>query len=808
MMAVGFEIPVVSFIFLLILSFVYFLRPRIKLVENKCFIIILICSLMATFFNTIIHLISSVTDFETFNTQWYPLIDFLNKFISVQFIIIYLFLFIYILVISYESVKNNFKKVVTLSIVFVALCSIVLFFTSIELMEVGFVRNARGATLYFAYAIVGILLFLSLIYTLVNVKRSIRKMDKRYLIIFFVIILMGLFFPLTYFVPSLIIYDLVLALLCYIMFFTMENPDMKMLKMMELAKDQAEKANLAKSDFLASMSHEIRTPLNAIVGYSDETVDSVEEARENAMEAKKAADILLEIITGVLDISKIESGSMEISNSEYNPVELFNAVCKMISAKVKERNLNFKINVAPDIPMTLYGDKVNIQKIIMNLLSNAVKYTKVGDIDFNVQCINRNDICSLIIAVEDSGRGIKPEDIHKLFKRFKRLEEDRNTTTEGTGLGLAISKNLVEMMGGKITVQSVYGKGSKFTISLNQEIRNAAPNSVEVYCASHLRSSDESDMLLKPEDIMPTNFKGKTVLLVDDNNLNLRIAEKLLRKYDIDVVCSISAFEGIKRIEKGENYDLLLLDDMMPKMTGTEMMQQLLKSGYTVPMVVLTANAMVGEREKYLEAGFLDYLEKPIQREELDRILNRFLLPVTGISASKNSADEVEQNETNSVMPDVSRFGPLPKELFEFKDEIDVEPIRDIDSGDKTLDKSNTKDVNYLKRYGANLSQALELLGDMEMYNETMEIFYEDIEGRLTRIKKFQENHDMKNYAVEAHSLKSDLRYLGFYDLGELSCKHETESKADNLQYILDNFDELYEEMKKFMEICKEYLGK
>ena len=414
-------------------------------------------------------------------------------------------------------------------------------------------------------------------------------------------------------IPGLLLNSFSSAFATVLMYFTTENPDIKMIEQLNIAKETAEKANAAKTDFLSNMSHEIRTPLNAIVGFSNILLDDEsipEKAKDEVRDIVMASDNLLEIVNGILDISKIEANKLEIVNNEYSPEKVIDELVALSKGRLGDKPIEFKTNFDPSIPPVLYGDAGRIKQICVNILTNAIKYTKEGWIEFKVSSIVKDNICRLIISVEDTGIGIKEKNIDKLFNKFERLDLEDNVTIEGTGLGLAITKKLVDLMHGKIVVQSVFGKGSKFTVCLDQRIVENPTIKVD------------TEKIINEEIIV----NNKKVLLVDDNKINLKVAERLLESYGIKTESVESGYDCIEKIKNGNKYNLIMLDDMMPRMSGVETLKKLKEiKGFDTKVIALTANALTGMREKYLSDGFNDYLAKPINKEELNKIINKYL---------------------------------------------------------------------------------------------------------------------------------------------------------------------------------------
>ena len=596
--------------------------------------------------------------------------------------------------------------------------------------------------------------------------------------------------------PSIQILSATQAFILCLIYLSIDNPDALLINELKIAREQADKASKAKTDFLSSMSHEIRTPLNAIVGFSDCIVDanSLDEAKSNAKDMIYASQTLLEVVNGILDISKIEAGKLELTFSSYNSDDLFNELAKLISPRMKDKGLDFSYSISSDVPKKLYGDVPNIKKIVTNLLSNACKYTDKGYVRYEVNCINKDTYTSLIISVEDSGRGISKNNRVKMFNKFQRFDKYKNSNIEGTGLGLSITKQLVELMGGKIIVHSVYGVGSKFIVVLNQKI-----NSSECH-DSNLVDSENIDL------------NDKEILIVDDNKLNIKVASQLLSRYNANKISScLSGSECLDIIKNGKKFDIILLDDMMPNMSGLETLKRLRKiKNFDIPVIALTANAISGMREKYLDDGFDGYLAKPIDKVELVRTLNTFLFHKT--KAIENNIVEYDINPEEYIIPISDNIEKDIKNMIDFTynantfnstETVKTIPVVDLDMN--LIKKVNEFGVDYLKKSGVNLKYALDLLGDMEMYNITAKDFLEEVEKKWKKINNYKDSNDMPNYAIEVHSLKSDSKYLGLLKLADIAYQHEQKSKENDSKYVNDHFNDLKKQYEKAIKIIKNY---
>lgn len=596
-----------SFIFVLMFIIFYFSKERLNTLDTKMYSCILVTNIIGIMIDVFGYFIFKIYGSESFISI------LISKFYLVYYFLWAYFFLLYIFVISFRE-KTEYllqKKFTKPSIILTSIIiSLIVLILPIQITYEDNVAYSSGLSVNMVYGLCFIMVGIMLYCLLRNLKKISTK-EYIPLLTFMVLSTFCMIIQKTY--PEITLMLMCHSIVTSLMYFTIENPDVKMVKELEVAKNEAEKANHAKSEFLSSMSHELRTPLNAIVCFSElleskEGLDS--ESKDFAKDIVSASHNLLDLVNGVLDISKIEAGKMELINKEYNSQELFNSLSTMVIPRIGDKPIDFKTVIASDIPPVLKGDTGKLKQIILNLLTNAVKYTDKGFIKYRIECINdfKNNQTKLIITVTDTGRGIKKEDIDRLFKKFERLEEDRNTSIEGTGLGLAITEGLAELMGGKITVISDYGKGSTFKFVVIQEIVNVEVKEEK----SNITSSDYN------------TFEGKKALIVDDSKLNLKVAENVLKNFLVTTESVTSGLECLSCVNS-KKYDIIFMDIMMPNMSGVEVLRKLRENGVNTPVIALTADAIEGQEEKYMSEGFDGYISKPINKEKLSYVLNKYL---------------------------------------------------------------------------------------------------------------------------------------------------------------------------------------
>ena len=544
------------------------------------------------------------------------------------------------------------------------------------------------------------------------------------------------------------IYDEYNDAIGYIIIVTDLSEKMKAIENLEKAIKEADDANKAKSIFLANMSHEIRTPMNVILSFSELILkmDINNDVRKHVEDIVWSSHNLLAIINDILDISKIESGKMELIVDTYYTDALLSDITLIIAPQAQKKNLQFNVNVDENIPLALSGDKTRIRSILINILNNAVKYTNSGSIsmDINVTQINDN-VATMEYKITDTGIGIKNEELATLFESFERLDKKINHEVEGSGLGLAIAYGYVDLMGGTITVDSTYGKGSTFTVTINQQIIDYKPigNRFEQRKLKHLEGS-----------ISNMKIKDVKVLVTDDNLINLRVAENVLSYYGLEVDTAASGKEAIKACEN-TIYDFVFLDHMMPEMDGVETLMHIRKinSHYAhsgqCKIIALTANVIKGIREELIDKGFDEYLGKPLNFSQLEKLLWRYV-----------PEDLIYYEEATS------------KESTSDKWDFLTDTLKDIDT------------AFGIKNCG----------GKIEDYLQVLKITYDYGEKQLDELRTAWNDNDIDYFTIKIHAIKSSSLNIGAREISSAAKVMEEKGKEGNTDFISAKKDAFYEE--------------
>jgi len=518
--------------------------------------------------------------------------------------------------------------------------------------------------------------------------------------------------------------------------------------------ERAIAASEAKSSFLSNMSHEIRTPINAVLGMNEMILRESEDQNVLAYSEsiKTAGNTLLGIVNDILDFSKIEAGKMEIIPVDYDLSSVLNDLVNMVQTRADDKGLVLKLDFDREIPKLLHGDEVRIKQIITNILTNAVKYTEKGSVTFSMgyeHVPDDDDGVILKVSVRDTGIGIKPEDMKKLFSEFERIEEKRNRNIEGTGLGMNITKRLLEMMDSHLEVESVYGEGSTFSFRLEQHV-------VEWKELGDYAESYRASLSQRKKYRVKFTAPDAVVLVVDDTPMNLMVFKSLLKRTNVQIDTASSGSEGLA-MAYDKKYDMIFLDHMMPEKDGIETLHELRARAndpnLETPTVCLTANAISGAREKYLAEGFDDYLTKPIDSAQLEDMLMRYL-PSDKLREAEESSEAV-QEETPAVTVNVD---------------------------------------------GIDAAAGMANCGGADTFQSALELFYRSVGAKADEIESLWRGGDIKNYTVKVHALKSSARTVGALELSERAKAMEDAGNAGDTALIDEKTPALLEQYRGFTE--------
>ena len=551
----------------------------------------------------------------------------------------------------------------------------------------------------------------------------------------------------------------------------------------EDALEAARQASEAKTDFLANTSHEIRTPINAVLGMNEmilretDKMDRIPDSDAEAFRASvkkirnysgnvdSAGSNLLAIINDILDFTKIEEGRMDIVPTEYQLSSVLNDVSNMIYFKAKQKNLVFVTEVDRTLPDNLYGDVVRVRQIITNILNNAVKYTDEGSVSLTVtgditgKTEDGKPVLELVVSVTDTGIGINEQDIGKLFGKFERVDLEKNSTKEGTGLGLAITKMLLDMMGGTVKVKSEYGKGSTFTVTVPQTVLSNEP-------VGNFKEKFENALDRKKSYHESFRAPSARVLIVDDTRMNLIVATEFLKDTLISIDTAGGGREAIK-LALANHYDVILMDQRMPEMDGVETLHEIKKHtegpNINTPVICLTADAVVGARNRYLSKGFTDYLTKPIDSVYLETMLKKYI-----------PADKIE--------------------AVEYVEDTAAPAVR----------SSDNQIFEHLRKAGVDTSAGIANCTDETIYREILKEYLRSSAEKITGLNTYLANEDLNNYGVLIHSVKITSATIGAAGLSKTALELEKASNNKDIDFIRKEHDAFMDRYTKLLDVIRE----
>ena len=584
-----FEIPLICLLLILLLIFIYYSKPNIDLPQNKVFRVMLLASLAEIFLDFVVHLICSFTAFEVINSYpIYDLFDIINKFIVLCFSIIFECLFFYVMIITYgKGILKNKKLRISVTVINI-LFLVNLVFSHITLIDAGTASNVVGGTPMLGYVMIALFLTGSMVVTIKNSK----KIDQRYLPIIIIFLVMIMCYVVTLFFAGIILYDFAILVLCYLMFFTIENPDMNVLEEMHEAKKISDNANEEKTLFLYNMTQEIRETTNRINYDADMILDSesLEEDKDIARSIKGETAKFMTMTNDILDVSKIDAANIKVYNSKYSIKTILKEVVSKYTDICEKKGIVFRTNIEHNIPDYLYGDSIGVKKSLVSVLKYSVNHTSRGYVELNINTIMKGPVCRLIISIEDSSMSIKSDEIERVKLEDKDISEAYKT---------------IILMNGTMMILPSYMNGNKFKIILDQKMEKL-----------------ESKTLKQYNEI----YDNKRILVIDDSEAGIKIIEKLLKNSNILIDSVNNGKDAIDRIKNKNKYDVILLDEKLSQMSGAELLVKLKEiRNFSIPVLLLTKDSSYEYNEEYVKQGFNDFIIKPLNKEILLDKLDRFM---------------------------------------------------------------------------------------------------------------------------------------------------------------------------------------
>ena len=610
-LSMEFEIPLISFIFILFLCISFYSKERINFVENRTYEVILITSLISSLLDTTVHVISALTTYDVLSTKYYLIVDYINKFVGTSFVVIFSCLLSYVLLISYRKLRDNPKKIWRFIIWISVLFFVFTNFNHVTITEEAFARNTTGFTISGAYVIVAIEIFLAMIISIKNFKRN----DKRYYTIFFITTMMIILYILSVLFRGLIIYDLILALLCYIMYFTIENPDSRMIATLLRNKELVEDTVNDKSNFLFKISQDMKKPIKDIIDKSRKYRDSSKNEKDKLVyEIEQDANNAYFIINDIVNISSMDVKKLNVYENKFLLNKLFNDVKitakNKISNSYKLNDIDFEFEVLSKCPTYVYGDYVKLKQILLSIISNSIKYTKKGFVDVSVDSIVRYDVVRLIFTIKDSGCGMSIDKINDILSSSNDIDTYEFNDNDNLELELPVIIKILKILGGSISFKSEEGRGTSVIVVINQKID----------------IPKESRLMDSAKKYSFENKNRKRVFIANDDEDILNKEVRIVSRYDVDVVATLIGKDCIDKIKVGDNFDLVILKDDMKPNTAYSILKELKNiKRFTSPVIIIINKDKEFIKEHFIKDGFSDVSISENIDNDLKRICDKYL---------------------------------------------------------------------------------------------------------------------------------------------------------------------------------------